>query len=86
MTRTLMQTLNDLTRLELLKLSNDQRPPNYLCYMSDDPEENFPISEFDWSDMNMTAPEGWSYYDDELIEQLAKLWKKYGAVDTVAEA
>jgi hypothetical protein len=34
----------------------------------------------------MPAPEGWMYYDDDLIKQLDKLWKKYGEAGDVVGA
>jgi hypothetical protein len=85
--RVLKEKADSLTKLELEKLPQDQRPSTYTFYMELAPvdEGDTGIDDFAWSEEGKPIPEGWMYYDDELVEHLGKLWKKYGAEAEKAE-
>ena len=80
--RALITKLDDLTRLELAKLPDNKRPPNYDTWMRGPAANTLPPVLFTW---RTPVPNGWLYYDDELVRQLEKLWAKYGAAGDVKE-
>jgi hypothetical protein len=66
--------LNDVTKLELLQLDADKRPEQY-DWIFDPHYQNSSIERFVWKEDQI--PEGWTFFDDELVKQLDKLWKKH---------
>jgi hypothetical protein len=76
--------IDELTQIELAKLPYYKRPSHYDDFMGDNWYDES-IDDFEWPS-GMPAPEGWMYYDDDLIKQLDKLWKKYGEAGDVVGA
>ena len=83
--RALKAKMDDLTRIELAKLPDDERPSDYATYMGGPAAGKLPPTYSKWLDTNSPVPEGWTYYDVELVNQLEKLWAKYGAAGDVKE-
>jgi hypothetical protein len=75
--------VDDATRLELAKVPDDQRSRDYDSFMGEGRERFISPACFKWSMTGTPVPEGWMYYDDDLIKQLDKLWKKYGEAGDV---
>ena len=59
-----------LTKLELAKLPESDRPIEYNNIMNQRFREDF-----EWK--GTKVPETWSYYDDDFMKQLKKLWRKH---------
>jgi hypothetical protein len=74
----LLKRLDDLTLIEPTKLSSDERPADYDDFKGEDRDERMPLRHFCWLAGDVAVPEWWTYYDDELVAQFEKLWKKYG--------
>jgi hypothetical protein len=82
-TRELDNKLNDVTKLELLQLDEGKRPEQY-DQIFDPHYQNSAIELFMWKEDQI--PEGWSFFDGELVNQLDKLWKKHERKEAIGAA
>jgi hypothetical protein len=67
--------VKELTLLELMKLPEDQRPPVQIYDRTIQHVIDYRHIDFQWDEDQV--PETWSYYDDELLARLDKLWKEH---------
>jgi hypothetical protein len=72
----LKQQFDNLTRLEILKLSDDERPNDYRQFVDRGGVQDKHPSTFTWG--QLTVPECWTYFDDDLLKELNRLWEQYG--------
>lgn len=72
----LSEKLIGVTKLELVQLEPDERPQEYRGVMADSTYSmNSSVPDFAWKEDQI--PEGWSFFDEELIKHLNRLWKKH---------
>ena len=69
--KALASKMDALTTLELSRVREEERPDDYEEFMS----LSTLIDEFDWD--GNPVPQTWTYFDQELVKQLGKLWKEY---------
>ncbi|KAF2247438.1 hypothetical protein BU26DRAFT_506677 [Trematosphaeria pertusa] len=65
--RHLQVRLDNLARMELYKIPVEQRPAGYQSLVL-----NRNVSCTEW---HFNKPDSWTYYDDDVIEYLAKIWR-----------
>lgn len=75
----LRHRLNELTRVELSKMPPGDRPAEYSNLLSDLGRATELRGKF-------TLPDTWTFYDDDVIVQLAKAWKIQQKLNRRAEA
>lgn len=75
----LWQRLNELTLIELAKIPPAKRPSQYANMMTDVSCANNIRDEF-------TLPASWTFYDDEVLAYLDKLWALQESIDERDEA
>jgi hypothetical protein len=77
----LKDRLNELTMIELTKLSADDRPDNYSQLLSSlDGANDILVGK------NVNLPDTWLFYDDKVITFLDKAWKVQQQIDAREEA